>query len=163
MTNQPAYASRPRGSRLLSGMLLAVAFAISSGAGSAWAREARPWLCRTKPVFSGSHPMVYTANGSSGRWRLTFMSFDPSGGHDGFTVVDSRDLGAASHVDGQLDGGTYFVVAQYAGDGGAWICPSNIRDHDRPAAGEITKICFGSESSDCGVELAVRPAAAAGH
>jgi len=163
MKNRSAFESRSRAGRLFGGILFAVALTISGATGTSWAREARPWLCRIKPVFSGSHPMVYTADGSSGRWRLTFMSFDPSGGHDGFTVVDSRDLGAASHVDGQLDGGTYFVVAQYAGDGGAWICPANIRDHDRPAAGEITKICFGSESSDCGVELAVKPAAAAGH
>jgi len=163
MKDRITFESPLRSGRMLGGMLLAVALVILNVTGTSWAREARPWLCRIKPVFSGSHPMVYTADGSSGRWRLTFMSFDPSGGHDGFTVVDSRDLGAATHVDGQLDGGTYFVVAQYAGDGGAWICPSNIRDHDRPAAGEITKICFGSETSDCGVELAVKPAAAAGH
>jgi hypothetical protein len=132
------------------------------GGKNALAREARPWLCRVKPVFTSKSAMVYTAQRTSDRWRLTFMSFDPNGGHDGFTVVDSRDLGAAStNATGRLESGTYFVVGQYANRSGEWICPGSIQDHDRPEPGEVTRICFGARTPSCGLEVTVKPAVAA--
>ena len=66
MKNRRASGSPLGSGRMLGCMLLAAVFMILNVTGTSWAREARPWLCRIKPVFSGSHPMVYTADGSSG-------------------------------------------------------------------------------------------------
>ncbi|MGH7905220.1 MAG: hypothetical protein ACREP6_01185 [Candidatus Binataceae bacterium] len=126
----------------------------------AWARPARPWLCRDKPVFSSHSVMRYRAVFRGARnWRLMFMTFQIGAPNDGFTIVESHDLGRArTKIGGQLAAGQYFAVAQYA-RGGEWICPDTVHDNDRPSPGDISNICYGGPSSNCAVRLSVRPAA----
>ena len=67
---------------------MAIVAAALIAAVPARAAEPRPWLCRDKPVFSSNQPMTYDARmHGGGQWMMIFMRFDPSGGHDGFTVV----------------------------------------------------------------------------
>ncbi len=62
-------------------------------AGAALAEEARPWLCRDKPVFSYDRPMEYQATALPGRqWRIFFMHYSPDAAHDGFEIVNSREI-----------------------------------------------------------------------
>jgi hypothetical protein len=126
-------------------------------ASQAFAAEARPWLCRTKPVFSSDKRMAYEAqNRGGGRWLMTFMRFDPSGlGHDGFTVFSAQDI--ASHTNGTLDPGQWYAVALYRA-GGHWICPGNAGESDHPAPGVVNDLCYGREPGECAVKLIVRPA-----
>ena len=119
----------------------------------AMAVEPRPWLCRDKPVFSSSKPMSYEATSRGGRWMMTFMRFDPTGGHDGFTVVSARAL--SGRVEGALEPGQWYAVALYR-SGGHWICPGNARATDRPAPGVISDLCYGEETGSCPVRLSVR-------
>jgi hypothetical protein len=121
----------------------------------AFAMEARPWLCRAKPVFSSNKPMMYQAvNHSAERWLLTFMRFDPSGlGHDGFTVSSTKDV--ASSTDGTLDAGQWYAVALYR-SGSHWICPGNARESDEPSPGVISNLCYGRDLGECTVKLMVR-------
>src|SRR4051794_8367193 len=100
------------------------------------AAEARPWLCRSKPVFSSDKPVTYQAvNRGSGRWLMTFMRFDPSGlGHDGFTVTSTQDVG--SSTEGTLDAGQWYAVALYR-SGSHWICPGNARESGESSPGVI--------------------------
>ena len=121
---------------------------------AAMAAEARPWLCRDKPVFSSSHPMNYeVSNRGGGRWLMTFMRFDLTGGHDGFTVMATRDV--AGHVEGTLEPGQWYAVALYR-EGGHWICPGNAQENDRPAAGVVSDLCYGEEPGSCPVRMSVR-------
>lgn len=123
---------------------------------SAWAADPRPWLCRIKPVFSSSKPMTYEAvNHGGNRWVITFMHFDPAGGHDGFTVASSTDL--SSHATGTLAPGQWYAVALYR-QGSHWICPGNARESDRPAPGVVSDLCYGEEEGSCPVKLTVNPA-----
>ena len=62
-------------------------------AASASAQEARPWLCRDKPVFSYNHAMEYQVTALPGRqWRMFFMQYSPDAAHDGFDIVDTRPV-----------------------------------------------------------------------
>src|SRR5271157_3192693 len=46
----------------------------------AFAAEARPWLCRDKPVFSSDRAMEYQVTARPGRqWRIFFMQSRPAG------------------------------------------------------------------------------------
>ena len=136
---------------------IAMVVVATIGAGSqAQGAEARPWLCRDKPVFSSDKSMSYEATKrDGGRWLMTFMRFDPSGlGHDGFTVFSSHDVSA--HSQGTLEPGQWYAVALYR-LGGHWICPGNARKSDAPAGGSVSDLCFGEEPGDCTVKLTVRP------
>jgi hypothetical protein len=91
-------------------------------------------------------------------WRLMLMTFDPMGGHDGYTIVESRDLRSADTSGaGELNAGRYFAVAQYLEDG-EWICPGYAQRSDNYNPSEIASICYGAESSNCVVKLIVKPA-----
>lgn len=141
---------------------LAIAFVsvATTGAGSlAFGAEARPWLCRAKPVFSSNKPMIYEAtNRGGGRWLMTFMRFDPSGlGHDGFTVSSTKDIGA--RTEGTLEAGQWYAVALYR-SGGHWICPGNAAESDEPAASVVSSLCYGRDPGECTVKLTVRPQSA---
>jgi hypothetical protein len=58
------------------------------------------------------------------RWQLFFMAFDPSGGHDGFTIARSHNLGSEATT-GTLESGRYFAVALYLAEG-HWVCPAAV-------------------------------------
>jgi hypothetical protein len=133
-----------------------VALTIIWAASSAFAAEARPWLCRTKPVFSSDKPMTYeVTNRGAGRWLMTFMRFDPSGlGHDGFTVSSTQDVD--THAEGNLQAGQWYAVALYL-SGGRWICPGNARESDELPAGVVSSLCYGRDLGECTVRLTVRP------
>ena len=134
----------------------AIVALVTTGAGSrVFGAEARPWLCRAKPVFSSDKPMTYQASSRGGGWLLTFMRFDPSGGHDGFTVASVRDVGV--NTQGTLDPGQWYAVALYR-SGGHWICPGNAGESDEPATGVISDLCYGRDEGECTVKLVVRPA-----
>jgi hypothetical protein len=121
----------------------------------AFGAEARPWLCRAKPVFSSDKPMSYEAiNRDGGRWLMTFMRFDPSGlGHDGFTVSSAKDV--AAHAQGTLDAGQWYAVALYRSSG-HWICPGNAAESDEPVPGVVSSLCYGQNEGECTVKLTVR-------
>jgi hypothetical protein len=120
------------------------------------AAEPRPWLCRDKPVFSSEKPMAYeAANRGSARWLLTFMHFDPAGGHDGFTVIATRAV--SGRIEGRLEAGQWYTVALYR-EGAHWICPGSAGGSDQPARGVISNLCFGEDPGACPLELTVRPA-----
>jgi hypothetical protein len=132
------------------------------GTGShAFGAEARPWLCRAKPVFSSDKPMTYAAtNRGAGRWLITFMSFDPSGlGHDGFTVSSAQDVRV--HTNGTLEPGQWYAVALYR-SGSHWICPGNAAENDEPGPGVVSDLCYGRDEGECTVKLTVRPQPSAG-
>ena len=136
---------------------IAIVIVATMWAGSqALAAEARPWLCRAKPVFSSERPMTYEAtNRGGGRWLMTFMRFDPSGlGHDGFTVSSTQDV--AAHAEGTLEAGQWYAVALYR-SGGHWICPGNAGESDEPASGVVSNLCYGRDPGECAVKLTVRP------
>jgi hypothetical protein len=131
-----------------------------SAAAPAGAAQARPWLCRDKPVFSSDHAMRFQVARQGGRWRLLLMSFDPMGGHDGFTIVESQDLSSAVPSGrGQLPSGRYFAVAQYLQDG-EWICPGYAQKSAKYNPNEVASICYDEESTGCAVKLIVSPIAA---
>jgi hypothetical protein len=121
-----------------------------------FAAEARPWLCRAKPVFSSDKPMTYEAvNHGAGRWLMTFMRFDPSGvGHDGFTVESTEEI--ATRTEGRLDAGQWYAVALYRA-GAHWICPGNAENREL-SPGIVSSLCYGRDPGDCAVKLTVRPA-----
>jgi hypothetical protein len=135
---------------------IAIVIVATIGAGSrALGAEARPWLCRVKPVFSSDKPMTYEAtNRGGGRWLMTFMRFDQSGlGHDGFTVASAQEVTA--HVNGTLDSGQWYAVALFR-SGGHWICPGNAAENDEPAPGMVSDLCYGRNLGECTVKLMVR-------
>jgi hypothetical protein len=122
------------------------------------AGEARPWLCRDKPVFSYNAGMRYEVTSSHGReWKVFFMAFDPGGGHDGFEIVRTADLSGGS-ASGSLESGRYFAVALYR-QGSNWICPGYAQDSGHPMAGQLNNICYGQDGPPCQVNLAVKAAA----
>lgn len=150
----------------LAGFLFAAGGAIAlaiAAAIPARAAEARPWLCRSKPVFSSDTAMTYQVVNHGGlRWELLLMQFAPGSAHDGYEVVASQELPAsAGQAAGTLAPGRYFAVAMYRGGGGRWICPGYAEDKDRPA-GAISRVCYDEESPGCPVSLTVSSAAPAG-
>ncbi len=140
----------------------AAALLAAAAATPAMGAEARPWLCRDKPVFSSAAAMTYRAANRGGRrWRLLLMQFQEGGAHDGFGIIAARDLApGAAHVSGSLGAGRYFAVVMYA-RGGVWICPGYAHEKDNPPAGAVSEICYGDDPSDCPVSLTVTPAATA--
>ncbi len=136
---------------LIVGVLL-----VSTVGGAACAAEPRPWLCRDKPVFSSSGPSRVDLSGhDSRRWQVFLMQFDPSGGHDGFTITNTYDLGSGNrHAGEPLTQGRYFAVALY-NSGGHWICAGPARNER--TAGTIANICYGA-GGGCDVTLIVKAA-----
>lgn len=131
---------------------------LSMTAVRAEATEARPWLCRDKPAVSSAGPMTYTVSSQgAGAWWLFFMQFTPNGPHDGFSIVDSRDLGRFAQTQGQLPAGQYFVVALHRAGRGYWVCPDYAGENPRYAQGVIRTICYGSSPTSCAVKLTVAP------
>src|SRR5260370_15390861 len=62
---------------------------------AAIAEEARPWLCRDKPVFSYDHAMAYHATAQPGRqWRIFFMQYSPDAAHHRFDILNSPEIGS---------------------------------------------------------------------
>jgi hypothetical protein len=146
-------------SAVVSALLMAMTFVIST-VSSTTAAEARPWLCRDKPVFSSDKPMTYEATNHGGeRWLMTFMRFDPNGGHDGFTVISTRDI--SGRVDGTLEQGQWYAVALYR-SGGHWICPGDARESGESAPGVVSNLCYGEDPGSCPVRLTVRRTETAG-
>lgn len=124
------------------------------------AAEPRPWLCRQIPVFSGGKAMTWRATKpGAGHWLMTFMHYDPAGGHDGFTVVATSEVNGGAAA-GTLAAGQYYAVALYR-SGGHWICPANASENHVAAAGAISKLCYGEDDDSCDVKLVVGPADAA--
>lgn len=121
--------------------------------GISFAAEARPWLCRDKPVFSNTKPMVCEiSRGRGGRWRVFFMQFEPGAAHDGYETVRSEDAVGGRPI--TLPAGQYFVVAMHR-SGQYWICPASAESKSTSAT--LADLCFSTEESDaCGVRLKVR-------
>jgi hypothetical protein len=130
---------------------------------AASAEEARPWLCRDKPVFSYDHAMQYEATARPGRqWRIFFMQYSPDAAHDGFDIVNSREIGSRGDSQmGSLNAGRYFAVALYRGNGSHWICPDYTHDNRNPSLGEVSNLCYGEDGPPCLVNLKVKPSAPA--
>ena len=123
---------------------------------SAFAQEARPWLCRDKPVFSYDRSMEYQVTARPGRqWRIFFMQYSPDAAHDGFDILNSREV-RAEPVSGSLAAGRYFAVALYR-QGGHWICPDYTHDDRNPRLGEVSNLCYGDGGPPCLVKLQVKP------
>jgi len=90
----------------------------------------------------------------SRRWQIFLMQFDPSGGHDGFTVTDSYSLGGGNRaLSESVAAGRFFAVALYD-SGGRWICPSPA--HDERTPGTIASLCYSAGGGACDVTLTVR-------
>jgi hypothetical protein len=136
---------------------IAVALALML-ASSAFAQEARPWLCRDKPVFSYDRSMEYQATARPGRqWRMFFMKYSPDAAHDGFDIVNSREISAHGvPIAGSLAAGQYYAVALYR-EGGHWICPDYTHDDRNPNLGEVSNLCYGEDGPPCLVKLQVKP------
>jgi hypothetical protein len=135
-------------------LLIFAVVSVSTGS----AAEARPWLCRNKPVFSSDSAMKYNISSSGGsRWDLLLMQFAPGSAHDGFEIVASHELARDKTAVGTLAPGRYFAVAMYRGGGGRWICSEYADDRGRPA-GAVSRICYGEDSTGCAVALTVFPA-----
>jgi hypothetical protein len=131
----------------------AVGIMLAAGS-TARAVEPRPWLCRDKPVFSSDQPMTYDASPrGSGRWVMIFMRFDPSGGHDGFTVFDTRDV--SGQITGPLESGQWYAVGMYREDG-HWICAAQAQESHQFVAGIVRDYCYGEAEGGCDVKLTVR-------
>jgi hypothetical protein len=127
-------------------------------ASPSFAEEGRPWLCRDKPVFSSDHSMEYVATARPGRqWRMFFMQYSPDAAHDGFDIVNSREISAhGDPVAGNLAAGRYFAVALYR-EGGHWVCPDYTHDDRDPKLGEVSNLCYGDGGPPCLVKLQVKP------
>jgi hypothetical protein len=131
----------------------AVGFMLAA-ASAAWAVEPRPWLCRDKPVFSSDQPMTYDASlRGRGHWVMIFMRFDPSGGHDGFTVFDTRDV--SGQITGPLERGQWYAVGMYR-EGDHWICAAQAKESRQFVAGIVRDYCYGEAAGTCDVKLTVR-------
>jgi hypothetical protein len=136
--------------------MIAMSAAVVALAASAPARavEPRPWLCRDKPVFSSDKPMTYDASMRGGRhWLMIFMRFDPSGGHDGFTVFDTRDV--SGRISGPLEPGQWYAVGMYREEG-HWICAAQAEEKHQFVAGIVRDYCYGAADGGCEVKLTVR-------
>jgi hypothetical protein len=123
-----------------------------------FADEPRPWLCRDKPVFSYDRSMEYQVTARPGRqWRIFFMLYSPDAAHDGFDIVNSREVSSRGDpVGGNLAAGRYFAVALYR-EGGHWICPDYTHDDRDPKLGEVSNLCYGEDGPPCLVKLQVKP------
>lgn len=140
-------------------VVLSLALAGLTGVSKARAAEARPWLCRDKPVFSSDKPMTWDASQSGGgRWTMIFMRFDPSGGHDGFTVFDTRDI--EGRVTGPLEPGQWYAVGMYR-EAGHWICAAQAQESRKFVPGIVRRYCYGRSEGNCDVRLTVRESGAA--
>jgi hypothetical protein len=142
------------------GTFLFIAAALATVvAGTAFAQEARPWLCRDKPVFSYDRSMEYQVTARPGRqWRMFFMQYSPDAAHDGFDIINSRELSSRGDpVAGNLASGRYFAVALYRGAGGHWICPGYTHDDRDPKLGQVSNLCYGEDGPPCLVKLEVKP------
>ena len=124
----------------------------------AFAEEPRPWLCRDKPVFSYDRSMEYQVTARPGRqWRIFFMLYSPDAAHDGFDIVNSREVSSRGDpIGGNLAAGRYFAVALYR-EGGHWICPDYTHDDRNPKLGEVSNLCYGEDGPPCLVKLQVKP------
>jgi hypothetical protein len=124
---------------------------------AARAGEPRPWLCRDKPVFSTSGASRMELVSHDGRrWQVFLMQFDPSGGHDGFSITESYELGPGNRQRSEdVAAGRFFAVALYD-SGGRWICPGPASDERTP--GTIASLCYSIEGGACDVSLTVRSA-----
>jgi hypothetical protein len=137
---------------------IAAAIAVSLYAAPAAAAEARPWLCRDKPVFSSDHAMAYEASVESGReWQIFFMQFEPNAAHDGFDIVSSRVLRGGAPMRGKLAAGRYFVVIMYRASGGYWVCPGTARENAAGKTGVVSDLCFAEDGPTCHATLTVKP------
>jgi hypothetical protein len=138
------------------GLVLGAAVPVLAGAA-----DARPWLCRDKPVFSSKAAMTYqVANRGKERWQVSLMQFQPGTAHDGFEVIQSQEVPPdTKDADGNLPSGQYFAVAMYHSANGRWICPGYTRQSDQPPSGAVSQICFGDDPQNCLVTLTVRAAA----
>lgn len=140
-------------SRLVATMMLVTGMLALLSA-VAVAAEPRPWLCRDKPVFSSNGPMTYDAGmRGGGHWVITFMRFDPSGGHDGFTVFESRDVSGS--VTGALERGQWYAVGMYREDG-RWVCAGPAQENHKFVAGIVRDLCYGAAEGGCDVKMTVR-------
>jgi hypothetical protein len=144
----------------------AIAMTTAGLMAAAWparATEPHPWLCRDKPVFSSNLPMTYDASErGGGRWKMAFMRFDGSGGHDGFTVDDTRDV--RGRTTGTLAPGQWYAVGMYR-QGNYWICAARASEKRNFVAGVVRDLCYGEGEGRCDVQLTVRdsgPAATQG-
>ena len=82
--------------RLVFSVTCAMGLATMAGM-PAHAAEARPWLCRSKPVFSSDSAMSYrVVNHGGSRWELLLMQFEPGSAHDGYEVVGTGYSGKLS-------------------------------------------------------------------
>jgi hypothetical protein len=124
--------------------------------GKAAAAEPRPWLCRDKPAVSASKPMRFEAEcHGARRWQLFFMAFDPSGGHDGFTIARSNPLGAAT-TNGTLESGRYFAVALYLA-AGHWVCPAAVEENASRSSMAIADLTYSDGgASSCSLKVDAR-------
>jgi hypothetical protein len=135
------------------------AILIVAGVSQARALEPRPWLCRDKPVFSSDKPMTYDATRRGvGRWVMTFMRFDPAGGHDGFTVFESQDVNG--RVGGMLEPGQWYAVGMFR-EGSHWICAARAGENHQFVPGIVRDLCYGESEGSCDVKMTVRESAAA--
>ena len=136
------------------GLAAVTSVALILSAAIVLAVEPRPWLCRDKPVFSSGHAMTYeVSNRGGGHWVITFMRFDPAGGHDGFTVISSREI--AGRIEGTLEAGQWYAVALYR-EGSHWICPEVADESDRSSNGAVSNLCYSEQEGGCAVKLVVR-------
>ena len=145
-----------------SALIFATTLAVSA-ATPAFADQARPWLCRDKPVFSSNRAMKFEVTAHPGRqWKIFFMQYSPDAAHDGFDIVNSRELSASGDsMTGRLEAGRYFAVALYRGAAGHWICPDYAHDDRAPKSGAVSNLCYGAEGQPCLVNLNVMPDATA--
>jgi hypothetical protein len=147
------HGARSTMTRLMSTVMLAVGM-LATATAIVSAGEPRPWLCRDKPVFSSSGPMTYDASmRGSGHWVITFMRFDPSGGHDGFTVFESREM--SGQVTGTLERGQWYAVGMYREEG-RWVCAGPAQENQQFVAGIVRDLCYGTADGGCDVKMIVR-------
>ena len=140
---------------ILAAAVALAALTLSSARASA--AEARPWLCRDKPVFSSDGAMEYQANVHSGRaWQIFFMQFEPNAAHDGFDIVSSRVLRSGAPLSGRLGAGRYYVVIMYR-QGGSWICPGTARETEGQKPGVVSDLCFAEDGPTCKATLTIKP------
>jgi hypothetical protein len=146
-----------RVAKLLS-IAAAAAVALVFAASFASAGEARPWLCRDKPVFSSTTPMAFSASAKPGAaWKLLLMQFEAGSAHDGFEIVSAHDLGSSgATASGALTPGRYFAVAMYR-KGASWICPGYAADIRPAKLGEVGNICYAEDGPPCLVTLKITP------
>lgn len=138
---------------------LGAAIIVAAAAAQARATEPRPWLCRDKPVFSSSQPMTWTATNRGGeRWVMLFMRFDPDGGHDGFTVYDTRTISGSDS--GSLQPGQWYAVGMYR-EGSHWICSARASENPHFVPGVVRDLCYSETPGGCALKMVVKDAGGA--